>query len=532
MQKPKVILKNVYKEYSLLKSNKDKLKDFFFRNKESRSFFAVKNISFEVYSGETIGIIGINGSGKSTLSNLLGQVIPPTSGSIEIDGETSLIAISVGLNGQLSGMENIELKCMMHGMSKEETKKAMPEIIGFADIGTFIDQPVKNYSSGMKSRLGFAISVHTNPDVLVVDEALSVGDQTFYEKCMKKVNEFKAEGKTIFFISHSASQMSKISDRVMWIHYGEMKEFGDKDKVLNNYKDFIKWFNALTEKEKKKYKVDMFEQQMKDETMSLQKVKKEISQEEKKSYRSFQIQTILLTLFFTFMTFMMITGIPISSLLKPMIPHVSEEIEEKEEGNVTEVERSGFIQVDDAIFYADDQVKESVSSIPLFSHVYVIEQFDNQVYKIDKDGEIGFVKFTDVSLNFDTLKERVISIETFLPYVSEGFRESYHYYLSFIGDDVESAENKIFDMKKVSENDQIILEREDAQLKYFAEDNIIGSIELKLVQPFSKELEEDLLESSWHDRGKQKILVETKDYFYQVDIPNSNLRIIQKKIEE
>src|SRR5699024_7749439 len=150
--KPKVVLKNVYKEYSISKSNKDQLLDLLKPKRGKKSFFAVKDISFEVYPGETIGIIGINGSGKSTLSNLLAEVIEPTAGEIEIDGESSLIAISVGLNNQLSGLENIRLKCMMHGMSENKIKEITPKIIEFADIGSFIEQPVKNYSSGMRSR--------------------------------------------------------------------------------------------------------------------------------------------------------------------------------------------------------------------------------------------------------------------------------------------------------------------------------------------------------------------------------------------
>lgn len=532
MQKPKVVLENVYKEYSLLKSNKDKLKDFFFRNKESKSFFAVKNINFEVYSGETIGIIGINGSGKSTLSNLLGQVIPPTTGNIEIDGETSLIAISVGLNGQLSGLENIELKCMMHGMSTKETEKVMPKIIEFADIGAFIDQPVKNYSSGMKSRLGFAISVHTNPDVLVVDEALSVGDQTFYDKCMKKIREFKDDGKTIFFISHSASQMRTISDRVMWIHYGEMKEFGEKNQVLNNYQAFITWFNALTEKEKKAYKDEMFQKQMKDEMMSLRRVKKKISNEEKRNYRSFQIQVAILAVFFAIMTFFIITDASFSSITKQISAGLTKEIEEKaaeKESIITKVERDGFVQVDEMIVYENEQFKESVMSIPLFSKVYVVEQFDDQVYKVEIDGKTGFANTSDISTDIEPSTEKDLPIETLLPYLSDGFNEAYHYYLSFFGQSISSAEDKIFGLeKKTLENGQTILERNDAQLKYFIKDDVIEYIELSIEQALAIDLEESIKQNAFRNKEGQKYYVEAKDYIYIIDMVNSKLSIKQR----
>lgn len=271
---PKVSCSNMTKTYHLYRRKWDKLIDLIGNREVKQTFYALKNISFEVFEGETIGVVGINGSGKSTLANLLAQVMPPTHGSLKIDGDSSLIAISAGLNNQLSGRENIELKCMMNGFKKAEIKQISSAIIEFADIGTFIDQPLKNYSSGMKARLGFAISVHLNPDILIVDEALSVGDQTFYEKCLNKMNELKAEGKTIFFISHSISQLRSLCDRVLWLHFGEMKQFDETKAVLGQYTSFVKWFNGLSSLEKKQYKESLLTEQFTDDVDSGSKSEK------------------------------------------------------------------------------------------------------------------------------------------------------------------------------------------------------------------------------------------------------------------
>ncbi|WP_338211008.1 ABC transporter ATP-binding protein [Lactiplantibacillus paraxiangfangensis] len=250
----KIKVQNVTKEFDLFKTRSDQLKAFFsISNRPIPEFWALKGISLEVEPGETLGLIGVNGSGKSTLSNIISGVIPQTTGVVDVRGDTSIVAINSGLRGQLTGMENIRLKALMMGMTNHEIDSMLDDIIAFADIGDFVYQPVKSYSSGMKSRLGFAIAVHINPDILIIDEALSVGDDTFYQKCVEKIQQFKEAGKTIIFVSHSLKQIEMMCDRVAWIQYGDLKQIGATDEVVGEYRKFIKWFKALSKKDKKKY---------------------------------------------------------------------------------------------------------------------------------------------------------------------------------------------------------------------------------------------------------------------------------------
>jgi len=249
-------LKNVSKVYTLFDNSKEQLLSLFNKEKYGKEFKALDGVNFEAFEGEVIGFIGTNGSGKSTLSNIISGVIPETYGEVNVNGEVSIIAVAAGLNNELTGRENIELKCLMLGFSKQQISNLEPEIIEFSELGTFIDQPVKNYSSGMKSRLGFAISVNVNPDILVIDEALSVGDKAFSEKSFKKMKEFKDEGKTIIFISHSLSQMKMFCDKVLWLEFGRVRLYGKADEVLNKYNNFLKKWKKLSKEEREKYRKD------------------------------------------------------------------------------------------------------------------------------------------------------------------------------------------------------------------------------------------------------------------------------------
>lgn len=256
-----VKLQNVYKKYKMHTSQGDKVKDILLPNGYGEDFYAVRNVSFEAYKGDVIGLIGVNGSGKSTLSNMIAGIVPQTYGTIETEGEISLIAVAAGLKVDLTGRENIELKCLMMGFSKKQIEEMESDIIEFADIGKFIDQPVKKYSSGMRSRLGFAISVTVDPDILIIDEALSVGDSSFADKCLNKMKEFRGRGKTIFFVSHSIGQVKQFCTKAIWLEYGEIKAYGDVAEVAKQYEEFLKEYKTLTKEQQQQFRKEAIRKQ-------------------------------------------------------------------------------------------------------------------------------------------------------------------------------------------------------------------------------------------------------------------------------
>jgi lipopolysaccharide transport system ATP-binding protein len=207
-----------------------------FKRKYHRDFYALNNVSLEIQKGESVGIVGKNGSGKSTLLKIITGVLNPTSGSVAVHGRVSaILELGAGFNPEMTGLENIYLNNALNGFDKRQTDKKIEEIIAFADLGEFIDQPIKTYSSGMKARLAFAVSINVEPDILIVDEALSVGDAAFGRKCFAKMEEIRSKGATILFVSHSEASVVNLCSRAIWISRGEQVIEGAPKLVTGLY---------------------------------------------------------------------------------------------------------------------------------------------------------------------------------------------------------------------------------------------------------------------------------------------------------
>ena len=240
---------NVSKIYRLYNKPSDRLKEAlgFSKKKLYQEHYALNNVSFEVRKGETVGIIGTNGSGKSTILKIITGVLNPTQGNVSIQGRISaLLELGAGFNMEYTGIENIYLNGTMR-FSEEEINAKMDDILSFADIGDFVHQPVKTYSSGMFVRLAFAVAINIDPEILIVDEALSVGDVFFQVKCYHKFEEFKKMGKTILFVSHDLGSISKYCDRVILLNKGVKEAEGKPKEIVDLYKQLMAQNDAPTD---------------------------------------------------------------------------------------------------------------------------------------------------------------------------------------------------------------------------------------------------------------------------------------------
>src|SRR6187401_2251468 len=223
------------RQFSTLKSallRRSLLRDL----RPDQTFPALTNVSFTVPRGSTYGVIGRNGSGKSTALKLVAGITKPTSGTVRVDGRISaLIELGAGFHPEISGRENIFINGIMLGLTKREIQYRFDEIVEFAELSEFIDAPVKTYSSGMYMRLGFAVAIHVDPDVLLVDEVLAVGDEGFTHKCLDKFAEFKRRGKTILLVTHALSMVERFCDEALWLDAGSKKGLGDPKRIVGAY---------------------------------------------------------------------------------------------------------------------------------------------------------------------------------------------------------------------------------------------------------------------------------------------------------
>ena len=241
-RKAVIQVKDLEKAYKLYDKPSDRLKEALglSRKKKYKEHDALKGVDLEIYKGETVGIIGTNGSGKSTILKIITGVLNPTSGTVKVDGRISaLLELGAGFNMEYNGIENIYLNGTMMGFSKKEIDAKMDDILSFADIGEYVNQPVKTYSSGMFVRLAFAVAINIEPEILIVDEALSVGDVFFQAKCYHKFEEFKEMGKTIVFVSHDLSSISKYCDRVVLLNQGVKLGEGSPKEMIDAYKQVL-----------------------------------------------------------------------------------------------------------------------------------------------------------------------------------------------------------------------------------------------------------------------------------------------------
>lgn len=234
----KIIVEHVYKSFNVYmdKANTIKEKLLFFKRNKKQKREVLKDINLNIKEGEAVALIGVNGSGKSTLLKLMTKIIYPNKGKIITKGKlTSLLELGAGFHPDFSGRENIYFNASIFGLTKKEIDERIDQIIEFSELGSFIDNPVRTYSSGMYMRLAFSVAINVNAEILLIDEILSVGDQHFQEKCFKKMNELKNEGKTMVFVTHSMESVKQLCTRAVWLHEGSIRMDGPTEEVVNEY---------------------------------------------------------------------------------------------------------------------------------------------------------------------------------------------------------------------------------------------------------------------------------------------------------
>jgi len=235
-----IVVSDVSKRFRLYHQRNQSVKAALMRGGRAKyeEFWALRNVSFEVPRGSTFGLMGVNGSGKSTLLKCMARILQPDTGRVTYEGKVSaLLELGSGFHPELSGRENVYLNGSILGLSKRDLDARFDEIVDFAGVEQFIDQPVKNYSSGMYVRLGFSVAIHVDPDILLVDEVLAVGDAAFQDKCMEKFAEFKRAGKTVVVVSHAMGTMRTMCDEVAWLDAGSLLEVGRPEELVDRYID-------------------------------------------------------------------------------------------------------------------------------------------------------------------------------------------------------------------------------------------------------------------------------------------------------
>ena len=236
--KDTIIVEDVYKTFNVYMDKANTIKEklmFFNRNKKEKRQ-VLKKINLRIKQGEAVALIGVNGSGKSTLLKLMTKIIYPNKGKITTNGKlTSLLELGAGFHPDFSGRENIYFNASIFGLTKKEIDERLDNIIEFSELGNYIDNPVRTYSSGMYMRLAFSVAINVNADILLIDEILSVGDQHFQEKCFNKMRELKEQGKTMVFVTHSMESVKNLCDRAVWLYEGQIRMDGNTDEVVNEY---------------------------------------------------------------------------------------------------------------------------------------------------------------------------------------------------------------------------------------------------------------------------------------------------------